>query len=150
VLVVPSPQLAEPLQQDSVEEHGWPVRIQSPGPLSRPVHAEPPTPACTQVPPAQQTVNDSHKSPMGVQLAGAASLASSALASEPASGEGGRCASAPLSVPASEPTGVDPDPHAMTKAESAATPARAAKASAAACSGECDRTESIVNLPARW
>jgi hypothetical protein len=86
---------------------------------------------------------------MRVQL-NDASLAPSARASEPESGDAGPCAPAPLSVPAPDPTGLDPDEQAMTKAANAATPARAAKASATHCRGERDRTESIGNLPRRW
>jgi len=150
VLVVPSPQLPGPLQQDSLEEHGWPLVRQSPGPLSAPVHTESPWALGTHVPAPQQTVYDSQKEPMGVQLEGDPSLAPSAGASEPESGEPGGRAPASLSLPASDRTGLDPDEHAMTKAANPATPARAAKASAKRCNRECDRTESNVNLPSRW
>jgi hypothetical protein len=62
-LVVPSPQLLWPLQQDSLEEQGWPLPRHSTVP---PTHVAP-SGAGVQVPPAQQTVAASHALPLLVQ-----------------------------------------------------------------------------------
>jgi hypothetical protein len=115
VLVVPSPQLLWPLQQDSVEEHGWPFPRHSTVP---PMHVAPSGPA-VQVPPAQQTVAASHASPVLMQYPGGptASASASALASEPESEPPSSVVLSPP-APASDPTGLELDEQAMTQTAS--------------------------------
>jgi hypothetical protein len=138
VLVVPSPQFPAPMQQGLLEEHGSPVNRHSGGGASATMQTESPCPVDTQVPPLQQTVNDSHWKLEGVQLSDESPLLPSVGASEPESWDGG--CFVPVSVPASKPTGADDDEQAMTVAANMAI-------SATDCPGECDRTESMYEPP---